>query len=322
MEIAHYYHLWAAGAWGPAASEHDAALTAAGFPVRPRVGITGPPEDRYHARGWAAVHGWEVVAEADEGFEQVTLSALRSWALSGTGGAAVLYCHAKGSMTDVQGSNTAWRREMTKRLVGEWDAITMLLQRHDAVGCCWKNRCEFPQAMAEHSGAGIFAGNFWWATRSYLRELPEVGTASRDDAEAWVGLNRPDVIDMPAGSAQGHLEQIAYAMTVHPQFAATDQPFPDVPSGYGPSGPPSLPAIMVAHGSGCPAGASLRRTCSSSRASRSSRSASWPGLVSRSASAAAASHWASVSPARRSFFFTRAIMARSASFMTNRPARR
>lgn len=201
MEIVHYYHLWASGAWAPAAVEHDNALTEAGFPVKPRLGITGPEEDRYHVRGWAKDCGWEVVAEADEGFEQVTLTALRDWAKSrrGSRDAAVLYCHAKGSMTDVNGSNTRWRREMTKRLVGEWEAIAMLLENHDAVGCCWKNQCEFPQAMASIAGAGVFAGNFWWATRRYLRTLPALQTNSRDDAEAWVGLKRPDVVDMLAG---------------------------------------------------------------------------------------------------------------------------
>ena len=197
MLVAHYYHVWAEGAWSPAVNEHHAALTAARFPVLPRVGVTGPPADRRAFAGWAEAHGWEIAAEADTGYEQVTLSALRQWALQDDEPALVLYAHAKGSRHDLHGANTAWRREMTVRLVGEWKAAALLLACHQAVGCCWMNAAQYPQM--DLPGSGIFAGNFWWATRDYLRRLPEPATRTPGDAEAWIGLGRPDVIDFLPG---------------------------------------------------------------------------------------------------------------------------
>lgn len=197
MLYAHYYHVWAEGAWSPPVNEHHAALEAAGLPVLPKVGVTGPVSDRESFTGWAAAHGWEIAAEMTEGWEQVTLSALRRWALEDDEPAIVLYCHAKGSRHDLHGTNTAWRREMTARLVGEWRAARMLLDRHDAVGCCWMNAAQYPHMNLP--GSGIFAGNFWWATRAYLRTLPEPATRTPGDAEAWIGLAQPDVIDFLPG---------------------------------------------------------------------------------------------------------------------------
>ena len=199
MKIAHYYHIWAAGAWAPAAREHHEALISAALPALPQLGITGPAEDRQRVADWAAIHGWTVIAEADEGYEQLTLSAMHRWALSGDEPAAVLYCHAKGARTDLHGTNSAWRRKMTERVVGEWPSCTGLLEHHDAVGCCWKNKYEFPHLLSAFAGAGIFAGNFWWATRQYIQRLPEPGLADRHDAEAWIGQADPDVIDMLPG---------------------------------------------------------------------------------------------------------------------------
>lgn len=195
--IAHYYHVWAGGAWSPAVNDHDAALEAAGFPVKPRVGVTGDPADRRAFAGWADAHGWEIVAEEPAGYEQVTLSELRRWARGGDDQALVLYAHAKGSRHDLGGTNSAWRREMTRRLVGEWDAAVLLLANHDAVGCCWMNAAQYPQM--DLPGSGIFAGNFWWATAAYLRKLPEPDTSVPGGAEAWIGLGGPDVVDFLPG---------------------------------------------------------------------------------------------------------------------------
>jgi hypothetical protein len=197
VRVAHYYHVWAEGAWAPPASEHHEALREAGFPVLPRVGVTGDPADRQRFAGWAAAHGWEIVAEADKGYEQVTLSALRAWVLEDTEPAAIFYAHAKGSHHDAQGTNTTWRREMTRRLVGEWRTIQLLLGRHEAVGCSWKPAADYPQM--DLPGSGFFAGNFWWATRDFLRKLPEPGVAGRYGAEEWIGLGHPDAVDLLPG---------------------------------------------------------------------------------------------------------------------------
>jgi hypothetical protein len=193
--IQHFYHIWAEGAWASPAEEHDHALEEARFPVKPKLGVTGAVEDRYVVACWAKAHGWEIVAEADEGFEQLTVSAMRRWAMSGEEQAAVLYAHAKGARTDLNGVNAHWRREMTARVVGEWEVCVRLLERHDAVGCGWRNAAEYPDIIFTE-GSGVFFGNFWWATRDYLRALPEPGLLNRYDAEGWVGLGHPDAVDM------------------------------------------------------------------------------------------------------------------------------
>jgi hypothetical protein len=199
VRIAHFYHVYAGGAWAPAVTEHAHMLEAAGFPAQPLVGVTGPAQDRSRFCDWAEDCGWKIVAEADEGFEQLTLNALRAWLATVNGRASVLYAHTKGASTDLGGFNSRWRQEMTLRLAGEWRTCVQLLEHHDAVGCCWKNKGEFPQLLSTFAGSGIFAGNFWWATDRYLRRLPEPGEATRHDAEAWIGLGEPDVIDMLPG---------------------------------------------------------------------------------------------------------------------------
>ena len=198
MRVATWYHIYATGAWAPAVTEHIEALSAALLPP-PMVGIVGSPEDRQICRNFLAPHGWQIAAEADEGFEQVTLNALRDWLLTEPEPCAVMYAHTKGASTDLGGANTRWRQEMTARLIGEWPVCLQLLERHDAVGCSWKNKHEFPQLLSTFEGAGIYAGNFWWARSDYLRRLPAPGSADRHDAEAWIGQGDPDVIDLLPG---------------------------------------------------------------------------------------------------------------------------
>jgi hypothetical protein len=192
MRVVTWYHVWAGGAWAEAVAEHDAAIEAAGLP-KPLVGVTGHPDDRAAFIARAADRGWQVVFEQAVGWEQATLSALRRGALASDEPAAVLYCHAKGSRHDMAGTNSAWRREMTRRLVGEHQAALLLLEQHDAVGCCWMNAAQYPDMQLP--GSGIFAGNFWWATRRYLRTLPEPDTSVPGGAEAWIGQGSPDVVD-------------------------------------------------------------------------------------------------------------------------------
>ena len=218
MAIAHYYHVWAGGAWAPPCNEHDRALSETGFPVKPLCGVTGPPQDRAVFAQWAHEHGWEIVIEADEGWEQLTLCELRRWARLDPVASTVLYMHAKGSRHDLHGTNTAWRREMTKRLIGEWGLIQMLLLNHDAVGCCWRNAAEFYPHMKH--GNGMFAGNFWWSTRYFLATLPPLEHRTAGDAECWIGQGSPDVIDM-LPSWPLHTLVDGQVLAAHPQHADT-----------------------------------------------------------------------------------------------------
>ena len=194
--IWHFYHVHAGGLWLPAVSSHIAAIQAAGLPARVLAGLVGSASRRQEVSRFLdeklGAQGWALAAEADEGFEQVTLKALRSWVHARRGDAAVLYAHTKGSYS-ISPNQDTWRMSMTGRLVGDWRRCMDLLQAHEAVGCHWT----LPGIYCDT--APCFAGNFWWARASYLRRLPEVGMADRGDAERWLGLGAPEVFDLFPG---------------------------------------------------------------------------------------------------------------------------
>jgi hypothetical protein len=193
--IRHYYHLYLDGdaAWEPIAAEYAQAMRAAGFGVPPAVGLVGA--DREPAKRWLAANmpGWSLAAEADAGYEQVTLAALQRDLPAMAGGDQVLYAHSKGAWRNMPAEDQ-WRRSMLWHVLFGWRECAGLLETHQAAGCHW---------MGDH-----FAGNFWWATAGYLRTLPPVtGTteAERGQAETWIGLGRPAVADLLPGFASPEL---------------------------------------------------------------------------------------------------------------------
>lgn len=200
MLIKHFYHVWAGGAWATPAAEHAQALVDAAFPVRPVIGLVGQDADRHIARCWLAEHNWDVVTEADYGFEQVTLKALWEWAQACQEPAVALYAHTKGALQDPGRTNTTWRQSMTRHVVGDWLKCLALLESHDAAGCHWRTAEEMP-GLAESGTAGVFAGNFWWATAEYLRKLPAppAPAEQRHEAERWLGLANPRVAELKPG---------------------------------------------------------------------------------------------------------------------------
>lgn len=206
MDVRHYYHVHAAGAWSEAVREHAAALGEAGFSGPVTIGMTGPPTDRERARelitirladAGQLVNRW---IEEDKGFEQVTLQQIHVDAHGIPGQFAVLYAHTKGARDNTE-FNIAWRRSMTRRVVGGWEANAKLLEgRYDAVGCHWltpekHHRPERGRPVT----TPMFGGNFWMARASYLRELPPPGTDYRHQAEEWIGYENPKVRDLRPG---------------------------------------------------------------------------------------------------------------------------
>jgi hypothetical protein len=199
--LAHFYHLWADGDWVVPAREHFAALAGSGFSGRVHLGLVGQADARRHA----AVRVRElwpgelsVCAEAGTGFEQVTLSRVRAFARSGRA-EAVLYAHAKGAYHP-EPVNDQWRRDMTARVVTGWRDCVALLGGYDAVGAHWlRPGTSSPDGTVTTDGPPFFAGNFWWATTAYLSGLAEPGTASRYEAEGWIGTDRPHVHDLAPG---------------------------------------------------------------------------------------------------------------------------
>lgn len=187
--------------WEAIAAEHADALERSGAPWEMTVGLVGPDGERSRARAWWAGRwpGTTFIQSAG-GYEQVTLRGLRRWSESAPGDAAVLYAHAKG-ITHKNGGGVhgmAWRRSMTAMLVTNWRECERLLAGKDAVGCHWLDPAHpaLPPGRFTHP---FFGGNFWWSKASYLACLPEPGTRTRYDAEAWIGLGNPDVADLRPG---------------------------------------------------------------------------------------------------------------------------
>jgi hypothetical protein len=194
----HYYHLFAGSVLSAGiAAEHFRALRQAGFDGEVRVGLVDPDGGGWPAGLWS---GAVVCARTESGFEQVTLSALHEWVQDADPATPVLYAHTKGCTSEENtGSSWGrhWRRSMTRHVVGRWRECVAALAGggYDAVGCHWLTPGEYPGAVTRP----FFAGNFWWATASYLAGLPPPGDGDRFGAEVWAGLGRPRVLDLNPG---------------------------------------------------------------------------------------------------------------------------
>lgn len=195
---AHFYHVWADGHWKVPVHEHLRALRDSRYNGSVHVGLVGTPEnrdeaERYVSKFWSPSADW--CASADTGYEQVTLTALHAYVHRGDAAPYVLYAHTKGAYEESV-SRDLWREAMTGPLVCHWDEVVPRLESCDAAGLYWLTAEEFP-------GRGIttpfFGGNFWWAASAYLRTLPAPEVTSRFDAEAWIGLGSPRVLDLKPG---------------------------------------------------------------------------------------------------------------------------
>lgn len=197
--IRHYYHLYADGQWQEPVAEHLAALATIDVPLDVTVGLVGSPDNRAAARdalAGLAVSRW---VQADGGWEQVTLAALRA-DLAYVHSGPVLYAHTKGAH-DPSPINVAWRHSMTRRVVAGWRECLDRLAEVDVVGCHWLTRAAYPRLVDNP----FFGGNFWWAHPDYLRHLPALDYDTRWDAEKWVGQGRPRVHDLLPGWPGFHL---------------------------------------------------------------------------------------------------------------------
>lgn len=192
MRLTHFYHVYADGQWQKPASEHFNALVSSELIDNLSdmfLGVVGSEENREQVK--KQLPG-VVVAEADTGWEQITLGALHKFAQTDDGG--IFYAHTKGawSVTDL---SDAWRVSMTHDTVTRWRECVDALRNVDAAGPYWLR-----SNMPEHSEHGFFfAGNFWWAKSSYIRGLDPVSVVDRYRAEGWVGLGNPVVKNMRDG---------------------------------------------------------------------------------------------------------------------------
>lgn len=187
MKLAVFYHVWEGGDWQVPLTEFAGALRDSELePDEVCLGVVGA---LWPLEAWAVRYGRpaEMVVSADRGYEWVTINALREYAELSDG--AVLYAHAKGAENPSE-HNARWRKAMIDALLKLKNVE--LLKDHDAVGPFWIE--DWPQA-----GNRFFGGNFWMATCSYLRTLPECGTEHRWVPESWLGLNDPEIVDVLPG---------------------------------------------------------------------------------------------------------------------------
>lgn len=192
MILTHFYHVYADGAWQTPVREHLHALTVSGLMENLDevfVGIVGSVANRAAVKkDFPAV----VIAEADEGWEQVTLQKLHDYAQHHE--AKIFYAHTKGAHQP--GSfRDDWRRAMTYHTVTQWRECVNALDVLGVAGPYWMN-----SDLPEHTNhKSFFGGNFWWARSNYLRALPPVGVEHRWQAEGWIGLAGPSVKIMREG---------------------------------------------------------------------------------------------------------------------------
>jgi hypothetical protein len=95
----------------------------------------------------------------------------------------VLYFHTKGvsERGDKQGI-TDWRNLMTYCCIDNYKLCIKELDTVDVAGANWFGTYKYPH----------FAGNFWWATASYISKLqPPPKTDDRFEAEFWVATGKP-----------------------------------------------------------------------------------------------------------------------------------
>jgi hypothetical protein len=108
----------------------------------------------------------------------------------------VLYFHSKGISNNGLASVANWREILNYYCITQWANSVKHLQQVDVVG------------LKETSELNILSGNFWWATSSYIKSLPDPITSEKYMTEAncwpgqrsyrysferWVTVNDPEI---------------------------------------------------------------------------------------------------------------------------------
>jgi hypothetical protein len=196
VRLTHFYHVYADGDWLKPAQDHFKALVLSELLDNldmMHLGIVGSRENRLKV---AKTLPGVVVAEADEGWEQVTLEKLHDYCQTDDG--VVFYAHTKGAWSQSILADR-WRASMTHDTVTRWRDCVEVLQTVQACGPHWI-RSHMPEHR-EHEH--FFGGNFWWARSDYVRTLDPVKTETRFQAEGWIGLKNPSVANLRLGEPTG-----------------------------------------------------------------------------------------------------------------------
>jgi hypothetical protein len=195
--LTHFFHVFADGNFSTPIVQHFSEVRRCGLLGvldSVRVGIVGGFENRVRVLELFAELDVTVtvVAEADEGWEQVTLTELHEFAKQDDG--FVLYAHTKGAWSNDRMAHP-WRFSMIHDTVTRWRECVKALDFVQTAGAFWQE-----SAMIEHQDhEHFFGGNFWWARSDYVAGLPPLKNEHRFQAEGWVGLGSPSVRIMREG---------------------------------------------------------------------------------------------------------------------------
>ena len=195
MKLIHYYHIYCGGGgqWQLIMHQHMMALCNYGLIEQLdeiRVGIVGPPDQRKVVKeildNSLVAAKIKVVVTRTNAWEQATLTEM--YKASQTEDAAYLYAHTKGG-SDPSLVKQMWCRSMIFFNIVAWERSLAELEKVDAVGCHWLCTEQFPEIRDHNNPDGYpyFAGNFWWAKSSHIRELGEPVREHRWQAEHWIG---------------------------------------------------------------------------------------------------------------------------------------
>ena len=195
MKLIHYYHIYCGGGgqWQLIMHQHMMALCNYGLIEQLdeiRVGIVGPPDQRKVVKeildNSLVAAKIKVVVTRTNAWEQATLTEM--YKASQTEDAAYLYAHTKGG-SDPSLVKQMWCRSMIFFNIVAWERTLAELEKVDAVGCHWLCTEQFPEIRDHNNPDGYpyFAGNFWWAKSSHIRELGEPVREHRWQAEHWIG---------------------------------------------------------------------------------------------------------------------------------------
>ena len=195
MKLIHYYHIYCGGGgqWQLIMHQHMMALCNYGLIEQLdeiRVGIVGPPDQRKVVKdildNSLVAAKIKVVVTRTNAWEQATLTEM--YRASQTEDAAYLYAHTKGG-SDPSLVKQMWCRSMIFFNIVAWERTLVELEKVDAVGCHWLCTEQFPEIRDHNNPDGYpyFAGNFWWAKSSHIRELGEPVREHRWQAEHWIG---------------------------------------------------------------------------------------------------------------------------------------
>lgn len=189
MKLYHFYHLWVNDHIKDfnidILFEHIQLLGEYGLLDKLDgfyIGLVGCKHNREKAKLLLSMLdiSYDIIIEADQGFEQVTQNELYRFSIHNDG--YVLYAHNKGAYNKAPRSDL-WRKSMTYYTVVRWKESIELLKTVDAVGCHWltpKNHDhQYP----------FFAGTFWWSHLSYIKTLGLPSNHNRYGAEMWIGTN-------------------------------------------------------------------------------------------------------------------------------------